>query len=77
VTLTVAAAVDVAYAMRLQLGQMGLEVELDVLTDSKQLYISLQCHGSVTEKRLMTDIAALRKMLRKKEVTRVGFVRSQ
>jgi hypothetical protein len=63
--------------MRLLLGQMGLEVELDVLTYSKQLYTSLQGHWTATEKRLMMDIAALRKMLHKKEETRVGFVRSQ
>jgi hypothetical protein len=68
-TLAVAAAVDVD-AMRLYLSQMGLEVALDVLTDSKQLYTALQGHGSVTEKRLMTDIAALRQTLRRKKVTR-------
>jgi hypothetical protein len=76
-TLACTAAVDVAYAMRLQLAHMGIDAELDVLTDSKQLYTALQGHGKVTEQRLMTDVAALRQVLRKKEVTRVGFVRSQ
>jgi hypothetical protein len=63
--------------MRLQLAHMGIDAELDVLTDSKQLYTALQGHGKVTEQRLTTDVAALRQVLRKREVTRVGFVRSQ
>jgi hypothetical protein len=56
---------------------MGKDVELDVLTDSRQLYCALQGHGSVKEKRLLNEVAALRQVLRKKEVTRVGFVRSE
>jgi hypothetical protein len=40
-TLAVTAAVDVAYAMRLQLAQMGIDVEFDVLTYSKQLNTAL------------------------------------
>jgi hypothetical protein len=59
-SLAVTAAVDIAYAMRLQLAQIGIDVELDVLTDSKQLYTALQGHVKVTEQRLMTDVAALR-----------------
>jgi hypothetical protein len=69
--LAVTADVVAAYAMLLQLAQMGIDVESDVLTDSKQ------GHGNVTKQRLMTDVTALRQVLRKKEVTRVGFVRSQ
>jgi hypothetical protein len=64
-TLAVTAAVDAAYAVHLQLAQMGIDAELDVLTDSKQLYTALQGHGKVTEQRLMTDVAALRQVLRK------------
>jgi hypothetical protein len=76
-TLACTAAVDVAYEMRLQLAQMGIDAEMDVLKESKLLYIELQGHKIVTEKRLMTDVADIRQDLRKKEVTRVGFVRSQ
>jgi hypothetical protein len=76
-TLAMSMAVDVAYSVRLQLARMGKDVELDVLTDSRQLYCALQGHGSVKEKRLMNEVAALRQVPRKKEVTRVGFVRSE
>jgi hypothetical protein len=49
-TLAVTAAVDVAYAMRLKSAQMGTDVGLDVLTDSKQqLYIALQGYGKAAE----------------------------
>jgi hypothetical protein len=51
-TLAMSMAVDVAYSVRLQLARMGKDVELDVLTDSRQLYCALQGHGSVEEKRL-------------------------
>jgi hypothetical protein len=74
-TLACTAAVDVEYEMRLQLAQMGIDAELDVLKDSKKLYIAVQGHVIVTEKRLMPDVAALRQDLRIKEVRRVGFVR--
>jgi hypothetical protein len=76
-TLSMVSTVDIAYALRLQLQAMGLAFELDVLTDSKQLYQTLEGHGSVREKRLMLDVAALRQMFRKKEITRLGFVRSE
>jgi hypothetical protein len=55
---------------------MGIEVELELLKDSKQLYSALEGHGLVRERRLMLDIAALRQMLRKGQITRVGFIRS-
>jgi hypothetical protein len=59
-TLAVVATVDKDYAVRMQLAKMGIEVELELLTDSKQLYSTLEGHGSVQERRLMLDIAALR-----------------
>jgi hypothetical protein len=76
-TLAVIATVDTAYAVRMQLAKVGIEVELELLTDSKQLYSILEGHGSVRERRLLLDISALRQMLRKGQITRVGFVRSE
>jgi hypothetical protein len=76
-TLTVVAAMDTAYAVRMHVARMGIAVQLEVLTDFKQLYSTLQVHGSVLDRRLMLDIAALRQMLRRGRIAREGFVRSE
>jgi hypothetical protein len=68
---------DIGYAMRMELANMGCAMELDQLTDSKQLYSTLRSHSCVREKRLMIDVAALREMHRRGDITRVGFVRSE
>ena len=64
----------VVYAFRLLLGR---KVELRVFTDSRTLFDSVITFYSMTEKRLLIDIACLRQSYRNGDLANLGWIRSE
>ena len=55
---------------------LGRKVELRVFTDSRTLFDSIISFCSMTEKRLLIDIACLRQAFRSGELSNLGWIRS-
>ena len=73
----IANAFDVAFAITHTFECiLGRKVELRVFTDSRTLFDSIISFCSMTEKRLLIDIACLRQAFRSGELANLGWIRS-
>ena len=74
---SIAQAYDAGFAIRHCVSKLlQREVSLRVFTDSKTLFDSIVTLCSMTEKRLLIDIAGLREAYRNRELSNLGWVRS-
>ena len=73
----IAHAYDAGFAIRHSICKLlGKDVHLRVFTDSKTLFDSIVTLCSMTEKRLLIDIAGLREAYRNGELSNLGWIRS-
>ena len=69
---------DDAFTIRSQLQQaLRRDVVMHLLTDSKCLFNIIGKSSRTSEKRLMLDISATRQAYKHKQISNIGFVRSE